>query len=298
MLQGSPVLAALFDASDRLQHGNAAFLQAYGLQAVEPLSWEAIMRRNHAQGVGALIETDDIEAWLRTTRARRGKQAFRAFEADLCDGRWLWVTESVQADGWMLFVATDITALRVDDRALRQQRDQALRAAQTDALTRISNRTHILQQLQHHLDAVRHQGKPCGLVLIDLDHFKRINDRFGHAAGDRVLQDFASTVQQSLRRGDGFGRLGGEEFMLLLPGATQQVVQAVVERLLALVRERRPLPEAPALGYGCSAGMHMLQPHDSVATACGLADRALYSAKDRGRHQAVWAEAQPPAPPQ
>lgn len=287
--QDSPVLVALYDDTDRLRHANAAFRLAFVVGAGENPLWAEHMRRSHARGEGPLIETDDIDAWLAAARARRGKQPFRAFEADLCDGRWLWITETVRLDGWMLLVATDITVLRSSDRDLRQQRDRALRAAQTDELTRISNRAHILMQLGEHLSALRRCGPPCGLVLLDLDHFKSVNDRYGHGVGDRVLQDFAHTVQGALRRGDGFGRLGGEEFMLLLPGSSAQAVQAAVERLLSQVGERRPLAEVPDLGYRCSAGMYMLRPHDDERTACAQADRALYAAKAEGRGRAVWA---------
>ena len=286
----APVCVALFDAADRLRYANPAFRGAYGLDAQEGPRWADVMRRCHATGVGALIETDDIEAWLTNASARRGKQPFRAFEADLCDGRWLWVTETVRADGWVLLVATDITALRSGERSLRQQRDRALRAAQTDALTSISNRAHVLQQLDEHLAALgAADAPPCGLVLMDLDNFKAVNDRFGHAAGDVVLRDFADTVQRGLRRSDGFGRLGGEEFMLLLPGSPAPAVQAVVERLLGQVGRRRPLAEAPEFGYSCSAGMYMLRPGDDARTACIHADRALYAAKSVGRDRAVWA---------
>ncbi|MFT3812796.1 MAG: diguanylate cyclase [Acidovorax sp.] len=292
MQQDSPVLVALFDDTDRLRYGNAAMRSAYGLGADESPRWEEFMRRCYATGVGALIETSDIDAWIASAQARRGKQPYRAFETDLCDGRWLWVTETVRADGWLLLVATDITALRAGDRTLRQQRDRALRAAQTDLLTRISNREHILRQLDDHLAVLRASGQPCGLVLLDLDNFKAINDRFGHVAGDRVLQDFATAVQQSLRRGDGFGRIGGEEFMLLLPGLAERAVQALAERLLRTVAARRPLADEPGFSYSGSAGMYMLQPHDDARTACIQADRALYAAKAAGRDRAVWASGQ------
>ena len=287
--QNSPVLVALYDDTDRLRHANTAFRLAYGVGPDENPLWEEHMRVSYARGQGALIETDDIDAWLAAAHARRGKQPFRAFESDLCDGRWLWITETVRADGWLLLVATDITVLRSGERALRQQRDRALRAAQTDELTRISNRAHILMQLDEHLATLRSSGAPCGLVLLDLDNFKAINDRYGHAAGDRVLRDFAHTVQRALRRGDGFGRLGGEEFMLLLPGSPAQAVQAAVERLLGQVGERRPLAQVPDFGYRCSAGMYMLQPYDNARTACAQADSALYTAKAAGRDRAAWA---------
>ena len=123
------------------------------------------MRRNHLRGQGARIETDDIETWLRSACSRRGKLPYRAFEADLRDGRWMWMSETMSANGWMLCQASEITELRADRRALRQERDVALRAAQTDPMTGISNRTHLMQLLELLLQRQRGQHAPACLAI-------------------------------------------------------------------------------------------------------------------------------------
>ena len=97
--QDSPLLVALFDAGDQLRFANAAFRQSYGLGPDEQPTWAEMMLRSHAKGVGALINTNDITNWLVSARSRRGKLPFRAFEADLCDGRWVWMTETLRTDG-------------------------------------------------------------------------------------------------------------------------------------------------------------------------------------------------------
>ena len=150
--QDTPLLVALFDAGDQLRFANAAFRQSYGLGPDEEPTWAEMLLRNYAEGVGALIETTDTASWLVSARSRRGKLPFRAFEADLCDGRWVWMTETLRTDGWMLCVASDITELRTSERVLRQARDVAVRAAQTDVLTGISNRAHILQLLEQSIE--------------------------------------------------------------------------------------------------------------------------------------------------
>jgi len=283
-LQYSPLLVALFDAHDRLRFANAAFCQAYAVRPEEVLSWAELMRRNHHQHVGALIQTHDFEAWLISARSRRGKQQHRAFEADLRDGRWIWMTETVQPDGSMLCIATDMTELKVSERELRQARDLAQRAASTDPLTSISNRSSIMLQFSQLLDRAAAAPVPLAVVIIDLDHFKQINDSLGHPAGDRVIIDFVQRIQSMLRPHDSFGRLGGEEFLLLLQGREQIEVELVLHAMLAAVQASRPLAEMPAFGYTCSAGMTMLQEGDDLPQVYARADIALYRAKANGRN--------------
>lgn len=290
----TPLLVALFDPADRLLYANPAFRQGYGVAEDgadgEPITWAGMMRHGYAAGVGAAIQTTDIDAWLLSAQSRRGKLPFRAFEADLTDGRWMYVTETVDAQGWILCVAFDITAMRTSERSLRQARDGALRAAQTDALTGISNRAHILMQLDQRLEQLRTVGQPCGVVMLDLDHFKSVNDTYGHHAGDLVLTHFTRLVAGTLRREDGFGRLGGEEFMLLFPNIEAKALTQIVGRVLEMVRASAPLPEVPDFVYTCSAGLAMLQPGLDAKENIRSADRAVYAAKINGRNRLEWAQ--------
>jgi diguanylate cyclase (GGDEF)-like protein len=287
--QDSPLLVALFDAADQLQFANPAFRRSYSLGPDEQLSWAELMRKNYAQGTGALIQTPDFPVWLASARSRRGKLPFRAFECDLCDGRWMWMTETVRSDGWMLCVASDITDLKSSERALRQARDVAQRAVQTDGLTGISSRAHVLLQLEQYQARLRADQTPCGVVLLDLDYFKRVNDTYGHQAGDTVLQHFARTVHAALRREDCFGRVGGEEFLLLFPGMDMDSLNATVPRILNLVRDARPLPLFPDFFYTCSAGLDLLRPEDDARQAYQRVDEALYAAKAAGRDRCMQA---------
>ena len=158
-----------------------------------------------------------------------------------------------------------------------------------DTLTGVSSRAHVLEQLDLRLNQLRSHQQPCGLVLLDLDYFKKINDTYGHNSGDEVLQRFARLVVSSLGRNDGFGRIGGEEFLLLLPQATPLDVEAKVQGILELVRESSPLPEVPRFHHTCSAGLTMLAPALSAVENMRSADRALYTAKGAGRDRLVWA---------
>ncbi|KAB2968031.1 sensor domain-containing diguanylate cyclase [Zoogloea sp.] len=279
----SPLLIGVFDEHDMLRYANPAFRRALGLPPDTFMTWQDLMRLNHRQRVGTRIETTDFEAWLASARSRRGKLPYRAFEAERTDGRWNFMTESLSPDGWMLCVAVDITDLRADERSLRADRDGAWRAARTDALTGVSNRMHILHLLDEQLAQLRSSGQPCGIALIDLDHFKSVNDRYGHYGGDLVLRDFAHVVASTLRRVDGFGRLGGEEFLAVLPGVDRSELAGVLQRLHEAVRRSRPLSEHPGFHYSFSAGAGMLEGAEDALTNIRRADHALYEAKAAGR---------------
>ncbi|MBB2684930.1 UNVERIFIED_ORG: GGDEF domain-containing protein [Rhizobium etli] len=193
-----------------------AFHSAYFIEPEETPLWPDLVRRNFDLGRGTVIRTENFEEWLRSAQSRRGKIGYRAFETDLSDGRWLWMTEAVQSNGWMLCIASDITRLKVHGRTVRQDRDQAIKASYTDELTGVANRRFVMARVEDMLEAARHGSSGC-LAVFDIGNFKRINDRLGHHAGDLVLRDFAHRIHQNVRRNDCFGRVGGEEF-LLVPG--------------------------------------------------------------------------------
>lgn len=120
---------------------------------------------------------------------------------------------------------------------------------------------------------------------MDIDFFKQINDRFGHQAGDAVLRDFVRTAHSVVRRVDCFGRIGGEEFMLVMPRCSIVEGNAIVERLLERVRDSRPFVNLQEFSYSCSAGLTVARAGDSADDVFMRADRALYEAKQRGRNR-------------
>jgi diguanylate cyclase (GGDEF)-like protein len=176
-----------------------------------------------------------------------------------------------------LIVSTVILsgALVESDRAHR-------RRSTLDPLTGLFNRSALEQRLGE-LD-----GQPCdpedglshAFLLCDLDHFKRVNDRYGHAAGDAVLQDVAYTMRATLRAGDSIYRVGGEEILVMLPGATHADALEIAERLRAAVRERRPVGVEISISIGVAVA-------EAGAVDCddllARADAALYAAKAGGR---------------
>jgi len=169
--------------------------------------------------------------------------------------------------------------------------------ARHDALTGALSRRYFLDLLRREIDRAHAGNEPLCMAIADLDHFKQINDRFGHAAGDRALEHFVDTCRAELRGTDAIGRLGGEEFGLLLPATGLASGREVVERL-RLALKAAPSPKLPpAVSLSVSIGITELSPDDLPERLMSRADTALYAAKTGGRDRT---EALPPddtAPP-
>ncbi|KAF1053394.1 MAG: Diguanylate cyclase DgcM [Stenotrophomonas maltophilia] len=179
-------------------------------------------------------------------------------------------------------------ALQAHQDTLRGMMRQLEDMVATDELTGLFNRRHFLSLAGRAIDELR-DGHRHGLALIDLDHFKRINDVHGHAAGDRVLQTFAAVARACLREGDVLARYGGEEFVLLLPEADADRLMACCERLRLAYASAEPVG-VEVLSLSLSAGMTLLEAGDDLDEALQRADQALYRAKRNGRNRcdAAW----------
>lgn len=272
---------ALFDHQDRLRYANPRFRAWMGLAADEYPCWVELMRIGHARRTGTNVQAEDFETWLASARSRRGKQPFRLLETDACDGRWALNAETTLVDGGMLCVLTDISELGHERRHLRQQRDHAQRAAWTDELTGLANRRYLLERLGELVAA----EPGTAVALLDLDHFKRVNDTHGHAAGDQVLRQFARLLQQHTGRDDLSGRIGGEEFLLVMRHSTPAAAARRMRQLLADVQHQ--LPALPPLRTTASAGLVFSAPNETATDLLTRADRLLYAAKNGGRNHCV-----------
>ena len=163
--------------------------------------------------------------------------------------------------------------------------------ATTDALTGLPNRRQFLIDLERELSLIqRHPQMTTALLMLDLDHFKDINDEYGHSTGDEVLKHFSRQLIQVSRRSDKLGRLGGEEFCLLLPGTSAEQACQMADRLRTRVAEGGVQVGDISLNYTVSIGVSMLLQSDkSVDTPLARADAALYRAKDAGRNRVACA---------
>lgn len=278
------VLISLYDQHNRLRFANAAFRSAYHVGVDEAPTWAEITRRNHAALRGEVIETSDIEGWITSALERRGSAPSCQVETELHDGRMLFVTETVDENGWLLSIAVDVTAISEEERKHRRDRDFALRDSNVDELTSVPNRRYTLGKLAEFVQDCAENPQMWGCVaILDIDYFKAINDRHGPHRADEVLLDFARQMQGFVRRTDCFGRIGGEEFMLILPDTTVSEANLILDRLLDKVRNARPLANIPEFYYTCSAGLAEYREGDKVSDIYARASRALHLAKRDGR---------------
>lgn len=168
-----------------------------------------------------------------------------------------------------------------------------------DSLTGLKNRCYFDELMPHEANRADREGAPLSLIMIDLDHFKQINDQYGHEAGDSVLMSVATMLQDHFRNADVVCRMGGEEFVALLPGATTERAearaQALVERAQRL-EIRHAETRLPSITLSCGVATYPCHAREPIALL-GLADKALYQAKYRGRNRsATWNTVSPDSP--
>jgi diguanylate cyclase (GGDEF)-like protein len=166
---------------------------------------------------------------------------------------------------------------------------EAVNAAHRDPLTGISNRAALEQHLTRETALARRHHTPLSLIVIDIDWFKKVNDRHGHAVGDTVLRSVAQVIQKGLREGDLLFRYGGEEFVILLNNTAQDGAVQVAERIRAAVAATPCHCEGRDIGVTVSLGVATLAEENGSALF-DRADHALYQAKNQGRNRVMHAE--------
>lgn len=166
-------------------------------------------------------------------------------------------------------------------RALEKLNNQATH----DELTGLYNRRFILQRLENELQDIRRYHTVCSIALLDIDHFKLVNDRYGHGIGDLVLKGFANRIQRELRQGDVFARYGGEEFLLVLPMTELEAAGKLVDRLRQLIEDSPIIGDPVTIHAQCSFGVAQMLPEEPVHDSIARADQALYRAKEKGRNR-------------
>jgi diguanylate cyclase (GGDEF)-like protein len=173
--------------------------------------------------------------------------------------------------------------------------EQLRHMATTDGLTGTLNRARLMALGQHELLRARENSRGLGVLMLDIDHFKQINDRYGHQAGDAALQHFVAQLRAGVREIDLLGRLGGEEFAIVLPGIPAEAALQVAERLRARVAGTPLAYLGQTISITVSIGLAMTRDDDqTLEQILGRADGGLYAAKDAGRDRVVWADVREP----
>jgi diguanylate cyclase (GGDEF)-like protein/PAS domain S-box-containing protein len=264
------VLTRIADSNVLLANRRAAEMFDVPLQDIvgrgAPQHWANLEeRQRYLEHVFRHGRIDDFEAQMLTSK-----------------GQKLWASLSGQR---LRYAGEDaLLAAIVDVTAQRQTREDLLQQATHDALTGVFNRRHVEELLRHEVDRAERHARPLAVAMIDADHFKNINDTYGHPTGDDVLREISARCQKTLRANDILGRYGGEEFVIVFPETNLEEAGAVAERLRVAVAHDPIKVGESALPVTVSIGLAAYAPGHDMEKLFQRADAALYVAKQDGRN--------------
>ncbi|MDQ2101618.1 sensor domain-containing diguanylate cyclase [Azospirillum isscasi] len=250
-------------------------------------SGDALVGRHFLDFVEESGIEDQRDAFL---SCLRGRELVRSKDGVMVstDGRRTCVQVSMSPLPWeglpvIYVLITDVTALKESEERLRQ-------LSITDSLTGTSNRRHFVEAAEQELARVRRYGRPASLLMLDIDHFKSINDTHGHAVGDEALRAFTAACRGLLRENDLLGRTGGEEFAILLPETDVAGARMVAERIRRRTAELAVPAGAETVRFTVSIGVACCAAGTrGVDAMLSSADEALYRAKAAGRNRVICA---------
>lgn len=288
VIDSLPTLYYLVDAEGRIVRWNLKSLEVTGHSAAEHSRlnmldlFEGADKAHIAQRMRTVFEAGEAgaEARLLTRDGRKIPYHF--------NGKRI----HVQGRPYLSCIGIDISERKAME-------DQLMLQATTDSLTGVFNRRHFLHLAEQELVRAKRYGSPLSLLMLDLDHFKSINDRYGHQTGDAVLQELMRICRKVVRFIDGVGRLGGEEFAILLPDTDIKGAIQLAERLCQSIAESRIVlgDSAGSLSITASIGVATLVTDCSINELLAAADRELYAAKKAGRNRVSVAQEQPVGQP-
>ena len=238
------------------------------------------------------IYPDDLDYAERTLAEvlEKGSIVDREYRIIRADGQVRWISDKCFVNQQVDASKVIVVGIAEDITEKKHLEGELQRLATTDVLTQSSNRRHFFECAHREFEQARLDGTPMGFLLLDIDDFKIINDSYGHPAGDQVLQRIAESGKGALRRGDLFGRIGGEEFAAVFPGCAPEMAKQIAERLQREIQRLSFNHNGKQYGVTVSQGLTNLSPEDEMLDALfSRADTAMYQAKRQGKNQIVLA---------
>lgn len=282
LFENAPLPYQSLDEGGHFVDVNQAWLELFGCRKDEVIGkfFGDFMWESSLPLLGVTFDNFNKEGFV-------SSQLFEAKRRDTDEKILITVSGRIERDSRGAFVRTHCI---LSDVTARVEAEQELeRRANFDGLTGLSNRVHFFEMAGVEMARAQRYGNPLGLMLLDVDYFKQVNDRYGHDVGDAVITAVADTCLGNLREHDITGRMGGEEFAILLPETDGKKTLQIAERLRSAVsRLRLPVESGGAVSITVSIGVTNLAETDTVIESLlKRADIALYSAKDMGRNRVV-----------
>lgn len=280
---------AIFCPDDKLLFANYVFLDAFCATQESTEYWTFDQLVTHAYKIkrGVNIETERLEDWLSYVHSVRRKRAFRIFEVDLVDGRWMLFSEQLLESGELLVQIKDISKQKLTEITLKDSVTKLKKLALTDSLTNLANRRAFVDAVETELARCQRNDLSATMLVIDLDYFKKINDTYGHLAGDEVLVHTAQILRRATRQYDIIGRLGGEEFAVFMTDTDASSSFEIAERIRQTIQATPTTVDDIPVAVTTSIGISIQTSPSTFENLFNDADEALYHAKSLGRNQTV-----------
>lgn len=309
IIQSTSVATVVIDQAHQVTHWNKACEALTGLPAAE-----AMQTRNHRSPdnierqpfLADLVLEGEIEADFHRFflgNLRKSSLVDGAYETEEFrenaqgEGKWLYLTAAplLSREGELIGAIEtiqDVTERRLAEESLRQSEERYRHLSVTDSLTQLYNARHFKTTLDQEMLRAQRYRRPLVLVIADVDNFKSINDTYGHAEGDRVLEALAEVIKNTLRSSDTAYRYGGEEFAILMPEVSAAEGAVVADRLRAeFAGVPLNMPDGAVIRVSISVGLTQFQPGDDARSLFCRADSGMYLAKQRGKNCVMIAEA-------
>ena len=278
---------AIFDGEDRLIYWNKKFAELMYISETksDPITLDHLLIDNFSNNRGVRVDSGDIESFISYAKKIRRSRDFRLFEVDFVDGRWFLFSEQLNEKNEMLVQIKDITKQKVYEKSLADEVTDLRSVALTDELTRVGNRRALVESVKNELSRCQRSGASMTMLLIDLDLFKTVNDKYGHHAGDAALRHVADLIKRALRPYDILGRIGGEEFAVFLSNTTGEDGLLIAERTREAIEGNPVVYEEREINLTISLGMTTQGCNANFEDLYKQADEALYQAKASGRNR-------------